>query len=190
MIRQRVFMLLWLWMFWAPMLRQPMSCVAIESLALIAHLPNNLAHERHRREGPAGEGLGMLVLHTGGLRGRRLTLNALLQHPRHAVVQFALLMLIRLNGKLCTLILLKKASLILQAAWTRKMFDVLCLWCNGVELRLICTVLCAFTRVFVFCFVFTYFHRVYLCLPPSSRFSTLLWALVFPFDANWCVAFV
>jgi hypothetical protein len=98
------------------MLRQPMSCVAIESLALIAHLPNNLAHERHRREGPAGEGLGMLVLHTGGLRGRRLTLNALLQHPRHAVVQFALLMLIRLNGKLCTLILLKKASLILQAA--------------------------------------------------------------------------
>jgi hypothetical protein len=43
--------------------------VAIESLVLIARLPDNLAHGRRHPEGPASEAMGMLVLCVGGLRG-------------------------------------------------------------------------------------------------------------------------
>jgi hypothetical protein len=49
-------------------LQQSMPHMVIDSLALIARLPGDLAHRRRRHEGPTGEGLGMLVLHVGGLR--------------------------------------------------------------------------------------------------------------------------
>jgi hypothetical protein len=101
-----------------------MPYVAIESLTLIAHLPDNLAHEQLHQEGLAGKNVCLFVLHKGGLSGRRLALNALLRHPHRMVLHFPLLILISPNGNLCTLTLSKRA-LILLTVQTRKMFDAL-----------------------------------------------------------------
>jgi hypothetical protein len=93
--------------------QRSMPHVVIESLALIAHLPSNLAHGRHHHDGPTSEDLGVSVLHAGGLTGQRLTLSALLQLPLRVMVRFLLLISIVPIGKLCALALLKKASLVL-----------------------------------------------------------------------------
>jgi hypothetical protein len=51
-------------------------------------------------------------------------------------------------------------------------------------LDILYAVLCAFTRMFVFCFAFSYFHCVHLCSPPSSGFSARLRALIDPVTAG------
>jgi hypothetical protein len=76
-------------------------------------LPSDLAHGRRRRDVPTGENLGVLVLHAGGLRERRLMLSMILQLPLPVMVCFPLLISTDLNGKLCTLALSKKVSLVL-----------------------------------------------------------------------------
>jgi hypothetical protein len=63
------------------------------------------------------------------------------------------------------------------------MTDVLYLCYDCIDFHFACTVLCAFTRMFVLCFTFSYLHYVCLCFPPSSRFSALLRVLVNPFIA-------
>jgi hypothetical protein len=85
----------------------------IESIALMAHLPDDLTHGRRRRDGPASENLGVLVLLMGGPKGQRLTLSGLLQLPHQAMVCFPLLISTDLIETLCSLALSKKASLVL-----------------------------------------------------------------------------
>jgi hypothetical protein len=61
-----------------------------------------------------------------------------------------------------------------------RMLDILYVCCGCLDFCFIHAVLCIFTRVFVFCFAFSYFHRVHLCSPPSSGFSAHLRALIDP----------
>jgi hypothetical protein len=97
-----------------------------ESLVLVAHLRDRLAHRRLRCDGPISENSKTWELRTGGLKGlRKPPLNVPLQRPRLVVVSFPLSISINQNGKLCTPVSSRKASLTLVIELTRKMYSTL-----------------------------------------------------------------
>jgi hypothetical protein len=109
----RMFTLRLLQMIRVPICQRPVPRVALKSLALMAHLLHSSVRELLHLENLGGRNLLLVVLHRGNLRRRRLTLNALLWRPLCAVVHFPPLILIGPYGKLCTLSLSRKVSLIL-----------------------------------------------------------------------------
>jgi hypothetical protein len=109
----QVFMLRLQQVLRVPVRLQSVPLIALKSLVLMAHLLDSPVHELLPLKNLGGRNLHLLVLRRGNLRTRRLTLSVLLQHPLRVVFHFPPLILIGPIGKLCTLSLSQKGSLIL-----------------------------------------------------------------------------
>jgi hypothetical protein len=83
------------------------------SLVQVARLADGPVCERLRQKSLGDGKLRCLVLYEENRRKQRLMLSVLLQHPCRVVVCFPPLIMIRMSGKLCTLVLSRRASLTL-----------------------------------------------------------------------------
>jgi hypothetical protein len=85
-------------------------------------------------------------------------------------VLFRRLILTKLNGKLCTLILLKKVLLILLNVRTNKMFNVFYVFYNSFKFYFTRNAWCTFACMPQYFYMVTCACPVSLCVLPSSRF--------------------
>jgi hypothetical protein len=98
--------------------------------------------------------------------------------PLHVVVQYLPLILLGPNGKLCTLSLWRRASLILLNVYAGKMLDILCLRCNHLYSCFVLVMVRAFMCVYFVLLLVVFITRICVCchragsLPAFEHFST------------------